>query len=76
MAGMIREAHIQRSHLIRETDHAYVFFCVESKNNGKPFPWVFPKETWGEDNGYKSSAKMIASLRTSPAEDEKSYLMA
>ena len=76
MAGVIREAHIQRSHLIRETDHAYVFFSVEGKNKGKPFPWVLPKETWGKDNGYDSSAKIIASLRTSSADDEKSYLMA
>ena len=39
-AGMIREAHTQRSHLVRETKHAYVFFCVEGKNKDKPFPWV------------------------------------
>ena len=53
MVGMIREAHIQRSYLIRETAHAYVFLCVEGMIQGKPFPWVLPKETWGKDDGYK-----------------------
>ena len=27
MTGLIGEAHIQRSHLVRETKHAHVFFC-------------------------------------------------
>ena len=76
MAGMILEAHIQRSYLIRETNHAYVFLCVEGKNKGKPFPWVLPKETLGEDDGYQSSAKMIASLRSSFNENEDPFLMA
>ena len=75
MTGMIREAHIQRSHLVRETKHAYVFICVDGKNKGKPFPWVLPKETWGKGDGYKSSATMVDALRTSPGDGEPSYLM-
>ena len=53
MAGMTREAHIQKPTMLA------FLFCVEGKNKGKPFPWILPKETLGKDNDYKSSAKVI-----------------
>ena len=43
MAGMI-----QRSHLVRETKHAYVFFCVEGKKQRQAFSLGPSKINLGE----------------------------
>ena len=42
MVGMIRDAHTQRSELVEEVDHAYIFYCEEGKDKGKPFHWLLP----------------------------------
>ena len=66
MVGMIRETHAQRSFLVRECDHGYVLECVQGKYKGKPFQWSLPKMSWGKDEGYANTAKMMHALRTTP----------
>ena len=63
--GMIRETRAQRSFLIRECDHGYVFECIQGKYKGKPFQWPLPKMSWGKDEGYANTKKMLQALRTS-----------
>ena len=48
MAGMCRDAHIQRSYLLKTNEHAYI--CIEGKDASKPFNRTLPKATWGEGN--------------------------
>ena len=44
LVGVIRDAHSQRSRFVKQTDHAYIFHCVEGKDKRKPFDWVLPKQ--------------------------------
>ena len=48
MVGMIRETHAQRSFLVRECHHGYVFECIQGKYKGKPFKWNLPKMSRGK----------------------------
>ena len=75
MVGMIRETHAQRSYLVKETDHGYILECTQGKSHkGKPFFWNLPKISWGKDEGYSNTAKMMAALRTSPPPGEEPFL--
>ena len=60
MAGMCRDAHLQRSYLMKTCEHAYIFHCTEGKDGGKPFNWTLPKLTCGSRDGYSCSEKMIS----------------
>ena len=41
---------------------------------GKPFKWNLPKTSWGKDEGYANTAKMISALRVTPPEGEEPFL--
>ena len=74
MVGMISEPHAQRSHLLRECDHGYALKCIQGNYKGMPFEWSLPKVSWGRDEGYENTAKMMNALRTSCPEGEQPYL--
>ena len=43
--GTCSDAHIQRSFLLKKCDHAWLFHCVQGRDNSKPFSWVIPTLT-------------------------------
>ena len=69
MVGVIRDAQVQRSRLVKETEHAYIFYCTKGKDEGRPFHWVIPKTTLMSES-CAASAKMVAQLRLEPDEDD------
>ena len=75
MAGMCRDAHPQRSYLMKTCEHAFIFHCKEGRDGSKPFNWALPKVTWGSGDGYSCSEKMISCLRTDQVEDESPWLL-
>ena len=61
--GMIRDAHIQRSFLVKKCDHAWLFHCVKGKDRSKPFDWVIPAQTV---SGTAAAHKMMQVVNKSP----------
>ena len=70
MAGMCRDAHVQRSYFMKTWEGAYIFHCTEGKDGSKPFNWILAKLTGGSGDGYSCSEKMISCLRTDKVDDE------
>ena len=44
-SGMCRDAHIQRSYLLKKCKHCWIFHCIAGKDRYKPFNWVLPDMT-------------------------------
>ena len=44
-SGMCRDAHIQRSYLLKKCTHCWIFHCIAGKDRSKPFNWVLPEMT-------------------------------
>ena len=74
--GMTRPSHIQRSYLVAECNHCWLFKCVEGKKRisgaRQPFLWIFPKETI---SGTKAPRRVIDVLRLTPPGDESPWLI-
>ena len=69
--GMVRPGHIQRSYLVAEYAHCWLFKCEEGKRRvggvRQPFVWMFPKETI---SGTTAARRVISVLRLVPPGDE------
>ena len=70
--GMCRDAHIQRSFLVKSCDHAWIFHCVKGKDKGKPYDWVLPHRTF---SGSKVAHKIMSVVRKNQLKGEKPFLL-
>ena len=75
LVGLVRERHIQRSQLVKELDHAYLFWCNEGKDEGRPFYWIWPKIGLAEQD-YSTAARLMDSVRKSPSDDHPAPFLA
>ena len=74
--GMVRPGHIQRSFLVQETPHFWVFECTQGKKrvgaSRPPFLWSLPCATV---TGSKVMPKIVQSLRLQPGDGEEPWLL-
>ena len=69
--GMCGDAHIQRSYLLKRCKAAWIFHCVQGKDNSKPYDWVIPRRTMSGDT---VSLKLMSVVRLRKSPDEQPYL--
>ena len=65
-SGMCRDAHIQRSFLLKECSHGWLFHCIRGKDRSKPYDWVLPSRTI---SGNTVSTKIMEVVRAGCRED-------
>ena len=74
--GMVRPSHIQRSYLVKEYKHCWLFKCEEGKKRiggvRQPFLWALPKETI---SGEEAVLRVVSVLRLNPPEGESPWLI-
>ena len=70
--GMCRDAHIQRSFLLKKCDHGWIFHCVKGKDKGKPYDWFLPVRTISGDT---VSKKMMSVIRHRSSDKEAPWLL-
>ena len=70
--GTCRDAHIQRSFLVKKCDHAWLFYCIKGKDRSKPFHWTIPATTTA---GSQGAQNMMEVVRATPPEGEEPYLI-
>ena len=69
---MCRDAHLQRSSLVKRCKSSWIFHCFQGKDKSKPFDWVIPDRTI---SGSQVSHKMMQFIRKRPQEGEPPWLI-
>ena len=70
--GTCRDAHIQRSFLLKKCDNAWLFHCITGKDKSKPFNWVVPATTTA---GSQGAYNMMEVVRATPPDGEDPWLI-
>ena len=71
-SGTRRDAHIQRSYVVKKCDHAWLFRCVKGKDKSMPFYWVVPATTTA---GSQGAYNMMAVVGATPPLGEEPWLI-
>ena len=70
--GVLREAHLQRSSLKKETETGFLFTCREGKSSwGKPFEWFLPK---GSLSGLPVASAVVKNLAPCSSQSNSPFL--
>ena len=61
--GTCRDAHIQRSYVVKKCDYAWLLHCVKGKDKSQPFNCVIPATTTA---GRQGAYNMMSVVRATP----------
>jgi len=70
--GTCRDAHIQRSLVVKKCDNAWLLYCKKGKDKSMPFHWVIPATTTA---GPQGAYNMMSVVRATPPSGEEPWLI-